>query len=112
MQNKIFYDKKKYKDSNAIFQNFIQSCIIISPEKKSFTDFKISTITCITSIAESVNVKEIFDLLNIDKIADIAYIISKNNIKGIKTIKKKNSVIKKKKNKNKLFFKKKKIIIL
>lgn len=94
-----FYNSDKYKKADLLFSKFVQSCSRTKIQKKEFGDFKISTITCVSTIAEKVNVKRLCQFLNPDE--DIVYIESENLVKGVKKDKKKTA--KKRSNRNQLF---------
>ena len=105
-KNMQYYDTSKYNKANLLFEKFINSCEIEKVHKKSFRDFKISTITCVSTIATDVNIKRLCQYLNVEPKNDIVYIESQDLVKGFKKrkkIKPKNAKKVKKKGKNQLF---------
>jgi hypothetical protein len=101
-----YYDLPDFKKANSLFENFLNNCEFEEEEESVFSSFNISTITSIIKIATFLNLKVLFE--SIDLSSDIAYIEFKNQIKGIKEQKKlkyKNTTTgdKRKRNKGKTF---------
>jgi len=101
-----YYDIPEFKKANSLFDDFLNKCRFDIENEESFTHFNISTITSIIKIATFLNLKVLFESIDIN--SDIAYIEFKNQIKGIKEqkIKKEKHTInddKRKRNKGKTF---------
>lgn len=94
-----YYNIDKFKESNEIFEKYLDTCDINKKEMK-FTDFNISTITCIVKIANYINIKVLFEQLEVSN--DIIYLEYNEIIKGKREKKK----IKKKEIKDKRMEKK------
>ena len=95
------YNLDKYEAGNALFDKYICSCNHKKAEDLSFTPFKVSTITSVSKIAESVDIKRLCQYLQCDD--RIQYIKSKDLLKGKKKPKPEKKSVKKKKGKNQLF---------
>ena len=101
-----YYDIPEFKKANNLFEDFLKSCKLEVGKDCVFSDFNISTITSIIKIATFLNLKVLFENININ--SDIAYIEFKNKIKGVKEqkktkVKNNNSNDKRKRNKGKTF---------
>lgn len=89
-KNRMFdhYDVKKYKKANLLFDSFIENCAISTPEQKQFGEFKVSTITCVSSIGTKIDIKNFYEAID-ENDTDIIYAKYSNNIKGNKPVKNK-----------------------
>ena len=101
-----YYHLSEFEKANELYENYLKTCEIIIDQNGEFTEFRISTITSIIKIATNLNLKILFD--NIDINENIAYIEFKERIKGFKEKKKIKKKIKKdndkrKRNKGKTF---------
>jgi len=101
-----YYHIPEFEKANELYENYLKTCEIIIEKNGKFTEFKISTITSIIKIATHLNLKILFENIDINK--NIAYIEFKNQIKGFKEKKKIKKKIKKdndkrKRNKGKTF---------
>lgn len=94
---KKFIDESKYKQSNDVFENYMKSCKSIKTKKISVSDFTVSTITCISFIADVIDIKRVCQFLNVTDNNHIAYIEADNVFKGIRKHKKAGSSLKKSK---------------
>jgi hypothetical protein len=100
-----YYNIPEFEEANNLYEKFLETCEITTDEVENFSEFKISTITSIIRISTFLNLKVLFE--NIDINENIAYIEFKNQIKGKKdkkkTKKKNNDNDKRKRNKGKTF---------
>jgi len=100
-----YYNIPEFHKANALFEDFLNNCKLEINDKTTFSQFNISTITSIIKIATFLNLKVLFENIDID--SDIAYVEFKNKIKGEKEQKnkkiKKTSSDKRKRNKGKTF---------
>ena len=101
-----YYHLPEFKKANELYETYLKTCEITIDQNGEFTEFKISTITSIIKIATNLNLKILFE--NIDINENIAYIEFKDQIKGFKEKKKIKKKIKKdndkrKRNKGKTF---------
>ena len=94
-----YYRLTEFKKANKLYENYLKTCEIVVEQNGIFTEFQISTITSIIKIATYLNLKILFE--NIDINENIAYIEYKNQIKGHKDIKKKKNKMKKENDKRK-----------
>lgn len=67
-KTKIYYNEAKYEKANKLFDYFINSCEITTPPKPTFDNFQVSTITCVSTIGQTVNIQKFFELLNVSPI--------------------------------------------
>jgi hypothetical protein len=89
-----YYNLDEFKKANEIFEDFLSHCDIKEYVKQEQSNFVVSTMTITSQICDEINVKVIYERINIDN--DIQYIeFSKDKIKGMKNNKKK--IYKKKK---------------
>ena len=88
-----YYHLPEFEKANELYENYLKTCEIIVEKNGKFTEFQISTITSIIKIATHLNLKILFE--NIDINENIAYIEYKNQIKGFKEKKKIKKKIKK-----------------
>ena len=95
-----YYDSKKYATAIAKFNHFIETCTVITPKSRAFSNFQISTITCISTIGDKVNIQQFFEELD-EKDDDIMYAKYSHFIKGVK--KKPSEKCRGKNNNNQLF---------
>jgi len=100
-----YYNIPEFQKANELFDKFLNTCEITTDKIVDFSHFKISTITSIIKISTYLNLKILFE--NIDLNENIAYIEFKNQIKGFKQKKKSKKIIidndKRKRNKGKTF---------
>lgn len=108
--NKDFYDKYYnidiFHESNNIFESYLDTCSTnVNKTEMSFTEFNISTITTIIDISNYINIKVLYEQLEISD--DIIYLEYNNKIKGIRRKKKikktQNNTDKRKEKKGKCF---------
>lgn len=92
-----YYDLVEFKESNDLFEEFLSRCTYVKTERKPQVPFSVSTMVIVTNLCDEINVKMVFQRLQIDE--DIAYIESGKEVRGIK--KKQKSTYKKKKKKKK-----------
>ena len=79
-----YYNLEEFKESNRLFEKFLSKCKIEKIEKVEQSNFNISTMTIVTNICESINVKMVFQRLKVDN--DIIYVESGNKVRGYKKI--------------------------
>lgn len=96
-----FYDKQKYAGAINQFDKYIGSCEIVTPKHKKFGSFKISTITCVSTIAPNIDIEKLFKIVDEKNDDDIVYVKYSNDIKGEK--KTRRNPLKRIKGKNQLF---------
>lgn len=65
-KSKTYYDENKYKNANKLFDYFINHCEITTPPRTIFDNFQVSTITCVSTIGQMVNIQKFFELLNVN----------------------------------------------
>jgi len=94
-----YYNLEIFHDANNEFEKYLKKCKIVQ-EDMNFEDFNISTITCIITIADFLNIKVLYEQLEISN--DIIYLEYKNKVKG----EKKKKIIKETKTKDKRMKKK------
>lgn len=94
-----YYNKEKFKEANILFESYLDKCIK-NKKEMSFTDFNISTITTIIKIADEINIKVLYEQIEISD--EIVYLEYKDKIKG----KRKRKQIKKNKSNDKRMIKK------
>ncbi len=105
-----YYDTDKYKKAELLFDKFLDSSPIDRTDKGEFAPLKVSTITCVSKIAEEIDIKRACQFMEIKK-NDIVYIESNVFLKGKKKHAKAKDTYheddlpkkKKKKRKNQLF---------
>lgn len=82
-----YYNLEEFSTANSLFEEFLSKCEIIVPKKVPQDNFKISTMTIVTNICDSINVKMVFQRLKLDN--DIIYIESGDKkVRGIKKVNK------------------------
>jgi len=95
-----YYDENKYKISNKLFNDFLDTCSLEESPNKNFGKFTISTITFYTQLCEEISMRRLFCHLNADD-KDIEYIEYGKIIKGKREKKKSTKKEKKEKKPNK-----------
>ncbi len=83
-----YFDKKKYSESINKFNDFMSFCKIEKSSRKPFSEFQVSTITCVSTIADTVNTKRVCQFIDVNNNPDIQYIESDTILKGKKKNKK------------------------
>lgn len=102
----LYYDLPEFRESNDLFETFLNRCTVVKHTKVEQGSFSTSTMTITTNFCDEINVKMVFQRLALDE--DIIYIESgKTAVRGVKkqkksTYKKKNKKKKKSDDKRKL----------
>jgi len=101
MNHSPYVDHNNYSEAHKLFDEYLKKCKFITPDRNDFGDFKVSTITCVSSIAKKVDIKQLFELLQLSNI--IVYAKYSDQTKGITEQPAKTSAKKSKNKKNQLF---------
>ena len=96
MNQSPYCDHSKYANAHKQFDNFMKTCTVVPPVRREFGEFRVSTITCVSSIAGKVDIQKLFELLELSE--NIVYAKYSNKMKGSSETTKESSKSKNKKN--------------